>query len=427
MKILWVIDLEYACEMHHGANLRFFNLSQELIINGHEVYFVTHRKVTDDPVSKYRYLDRLVEQKTVSGHLELSYAPPTRARRLARLAAYPAFVNRFLKEFQDPPRMQLEDFLGRHHIDLCIFSNRPLMFLVESTARLCPTFIDWIDSHVLLLLREIPLSLKKGRLAGIPYLLRWLVDAYTEESYYGKRCHLNLTVSRTDKRCFDFVDGRPHQNRVLSNGVRMRSTPLSVAPIRNRLVFSGNMSYPPNYEAAIWFIDKVLPLLLKKKPDIRFVVAGANPVPQLLARNGGNVCVTGLVEDLELEIAKSELYVAPLVSGCGFKNKIVEAIAANRFVVATSRAVEFLDVDLQSYLLVADTPRAMADYVLAYLDNPSKHAPALAALRKRIGQEFTWANRAESLLQVACHYMGVKSCDAESAEDYAPAHGYPRT
>ena len=57
---------------------------------------------------------------------------------------------------------------------------------------------------------------------------------------------------------------------------------------------------------------------------------GANPIPALLERASKNVVVTGFVEDLNREIACSEIFVAPLVSGGGFKNKVLEAIANSR-------------------------------------------------------------------------------------------------
>ncbi len=410
--------------MRHGANLRFFNLSQELLSKGHEVYFTTNRKASDDRVEKSRYLNSLIDQRVISGHLETAYAAPTDIRRLFKLSLYPALVNRFLEEFQEPTKKLVEGFMSEHKIDLCVFTNRMLLFLVPAINQARPVLIDWIDSATLFLLREIALRLKRGQLAGIPCMFRWLVEACIEESYYSRRCGLNLTVSPTDKKCLDFLNHRPQRNKVLLNGVRLRPTGLEVTPIKNRLIFSGNMSFPPNYEAAVWFIDSVLPLLLEKKPDLVLVVAGANPAPQLLARRSPNVLVTGFVEELELEIARSELCVAPLVSGSGFKNKVLEAVAVNRFVVATSRGVEFLDEKIRSCLLVADTPQGMAAHILSYLDNPSRYAAQLAEVRRLVSEEFTWAKRAEELAGLVWRRGALGPAASAVSEGRAPGHGY---
>src|SRR5205807_1045507 len=118
------------------------------------------------------------------------------------------------------------------------------------------------------------------------------------------------------------------------------------------------MDFPPNYESAIWFIDHVFPLLRDHR-DAHLVIAGANPVKELSARAGERVEVTGYREELRQEIARSELYVAPLICGGGFKNKVLEAIASGTYLVGTSMAVEFLGGNAKKLFLVADTPRQM--------------------------------------------------------------------
>jgi polysaccharide biosynthesis protein PslH len=404
MRILWLIDLDYQSEMRHGATLRFFNLAHELIAQGHAVYFATRHKLADDPVRKARYLERLREERFISGHVEVDYDPGTVVRRLAQLAVHPALVNALLRASQEAVCRRIEAFVKNQRIDACIVNNRALLFLVPRLRQSIPMLIDWIDSMTLFWLREIRLQLRKGRLTSMPYRLRRLVETYLEERYYGRQCELNLTVSPADKHCLDLLTRRPRRNCVLLNGVRARPAAANVAPTKHRLIFSGNMDFPPNYQAAIWFVDNVLPLLRQRRPDIVFVIAGANPVPQLMARQSANVVVTGFVDDLALEIAKSQLCVAPLVSGGGFKNKIIEAIAADRYVVGTSRAVEFLDQTARSHLLVGDTPAALAEHILSYLENPQRYQPALHTLQQLVRAEFSWANRARQLL--AC----VRAC-----------------
>jgi len=407
MRILWIIGLEYEFGLRHGANLRFFNLSRELITMGHEVYFITHRRSTDDTVQKQAYVRQLIDGRVISGHLEVAYAPPARVRRLGQLAVYPGLVNRILRRHQEPVRALVEEFVVRTGIDLCIVSSRQLLFLVPSIGRLRPVFIDWIDSFVLFLLRETALTLNQRKFTPMGSVLRSLVEAYADESYYGKRCLVNLTASPADQRCLDLVNRRPDRNRVLLNGVAIRGARVDIAPIPNRLIFSGNMSFPPNCDGAIWFIDHVLPLVLLRQPDIVLVVAGANPPAELLRRSSRNVRITGFVEDMEREIAESMLYVAPLVSGSGFKNKVVEAMGANRYVVATSRAVEFLDPVVRSQLLVADTQEGMAKHILTYLANPALYEPALRTARQILNQEFAWQRRAQELQSIAREHVGA--------------------
>jgi glycosyltransferase involved in cell wall biosynthesis len=398
MRLLWLIDLEYQFEMRHGASLRFFGLAHELMAQGHDVCFATRHKPEDDPILKGQYLERLREERFLSGHIEIDYAPPTPLRRLAQLAIHPALVNGLLRSSQEAVCRRIEAFVNREQIDACIVSNRALLFVVPRLGRTIPMLIDWIDSMTLFWLREIRLQLGARRLAALPYGLRRLIEDYLAERYYGAKSALNLAVSPLDKRWLDLVNRRRRHNCVLLNGVHVPHVAADVAPVKDRLIFTGNMDFPPNYEAAIWFVDHVIPLLRQRRPDIVIVIAGANPVPQLVARQGPNVVVTGRVDDLALEIARSQLCVAPLVSGGGFKNKVIEAIAANRYVVATSRAAEFLDATARSRLLIGDTPAALAEHILSYLESPERYQAALDALREVVSVEFTWANRARQLL-----------------------------
>jgi glycosyltransferase involved in cell wall biosynthesis len=129
-----------------------------------------------------------------------------------------------------------------------------------------------------------------------------------------------------------------------------------------------------------------------------FTVAGRNPLPALIGRAGPSVQILGDVPDISTEIAASALYVAPLVSGGGFKNKVIEAISCGTFVVSTTRGVEFLDNALRELLLVADAPGAFAGDVLRFLQDPEPFAARLRTLQARIASDYTWGHRAEQLI-----------------------------
>ena len=172
---------------------------------------------------------------------------------------------------------------------------------------------------------------------------------------------------------------------------------MNVRKTPGRLIFSGSMSFPPNHQAALWFIQRVMPTLEQARSEVQFVVAGQEPGNELCAAARRNVIVTGLVPDLGLEIAKSDLYVAPLISGSGFKNKIVEALANGTFVAATSIAVESLGERLQQLLLVADSADDLARKILQYLDDRERFHERLLEARQIVKTEFAWEHRADEL------------------------------
>lgn len=108
--------------------------------------------------------------------------------------------------------------------------------------------------------------------------------------------------------------------------------------INKDLLFWGAMYRPENYEAAIWFIQNVMPLL--SDVDVRFVVAGNKPPKQLKELEGDKVVITGFVDD-ETELFEHSLcFVSPLLTGAGIKVKIIEALSSGIPVLTNGIGIE---------------------------------------------------------------------------------------
>jgi glycosyltransferase involved in cell wall biosynthesis len=334
----------------------------------------------------------------ISGFVELDYAPPTGLARVANLLTHPALVDRCLRARRAPVISALRGLIARHEIDACLVSDRAMLFTVPPLAHDLPVVIDWTDSFVLHGLRN---PLWRGlRPLATWHSLRDLTAHFAQERYFTRRASASLVVSPVDKHCLDAITRMPGKTRVLLNGIEMSSEPPQVTKDPARLIFTGNMNFPPNYQAALWFIDEVLPAIARKRPEVSFVVAGRNPVPALKARAGGRVSVLGSVDDMGAEIARSALYVAPLVSGGGFKNKVLEAIANGTYLAGTRMAVEFLPEAVQDKLLLAGSADELAQQVLTFLADPARFNAGLPGLREFVQREFTWAGRADELLDL---------------------------
>ncbi len=146
------------------------------------------------------------------------------------------------------------------------------------------------------------------------------------------------------------------------------------------IVMTGLMDYRPNIEGAQWFATQVLPNLLRTIPSLQFFVVGANPPPGLLADMPG-VTVVGRVPDMRPYLAHAEVVVAPLQIARGVQNKVLEAMAMRRPVVATTAATRALAVTPQRHVLIEDEPDAFADAVLRTFDPIT--AAGLAFLGRR--------------------------------------------
>jgi glycosyltransferase involved in cell wall biosynthesis len=401
LRILWILRLQYDYGIEHGAHIRFFNYAHLLREAGHEVYFAVPVGKNETVEARRRYLENLREKGIISGYYEIEYKHPNLRGKLARLLTFPKLSHSILQSNQTPAIAQIESIIKEQDINLCMIADRDLLFALPSITPKVATIADWCDSYILFYRRQRAELLKEKSFIKLIRSLDGSLKAWAEERYYSKHCSANIVVSPKDKECLDEVNHKPNKNHVLLNGVDLPKTKTDVKKIKNRIIFSGNMDFPPNYESAIWFIKYVLPLLLKRKPEIKFVVAGSNPIEELRALSGANVEVTGFVSDIKREIAMSELYVASMVSGGGFKNKVVEAISSGTYVVSTSIGVEFLNEEFQKQMLIADTPQEMADAILSYLANPARYEQRLENLREIISKEFTWEKRTQELIGIA--------------------------
>jgi len=133
-----------------------------------------------------------------------------------------------------------------------------------------------------------------------------------------------------------------------------------------KLIFAGSFRYRPNYDAMQWFIRDVYPLILQKHPEVQLLITGDHadlPLPRTK-----NVTLTGRVDDIKSLIASCTVSIAPLWSGGGTRLKILEAMAMETPVVATSKGAEGLMVRDGEHIFITDEPLIFAEDVMKLLN-----------------------------------------------------------
>jgi glycosyltransferase involved in cell wall biosynthesis len=409
MNIQWILDVDPDYGPRHGSNLRYTHFSQGLVAKGHKVYYVLINGNSNYKKGQSDYLETLRSEGCFTDciQLERKTAPPMKSK-LSRLAIYPGFQQKVLASSQIELRNQILDLSKRWAIEISIVSDRTCLFLLPFLSTLSTTIIDWCDSDVLFVIREIWLLAKKGQYSALPCRLKELVFSLMDESYYGRDSVANIIVAHADKKVFDWLNGKPFVNRLLQNGVEPYGDNSTViTKDHNRLIFSGTMDFSPNYDGALWFIEKVMPLLIRKRRSIRLAIAGQKPIPSLLKCATENVEVMGFVPNLQKEIRRSQLYVAPLISGSGFRNKVVEAIASGTYVIGTPMALECLDEKLRNTLLVARSAEEFAARIEEFLGNPQAFNDRLCEAMRFVREEYQWGRKVkelEALCYQALHY-----------------------
>jgi sugar transferase (PEP-CTERM/EpsH1 system associated) len=156
------------------------------------------------------------------------------------------------------------------------------------------------------------------------------------------------------------------------------------------LVFTGAMDYHPNEDAAIWFAQEVMPLLKRHRPSVRFHVVGRAPTAAVQVLASDSVAVSGTVPDVRPYLQHAAVVVAPLRIARGIQNKILEAMAMGRPVVASTECAGPIAARVGDELLVAATAAQFAAQIERLLANPDDGARFGTAARQRVVDDYSW-------------------------------------
>jgi sugar transferase (PEP-CTERM/EpsH1 system associated) len=161
-------------------------------------------------------------------------------------------------------------------------------------------------------------------------------------------------------------------------------------PDRRAIVFTGAMNYWPNVEAVTWFAREMLPRIRAVVPDAWFYVVGMSPAPavQRLTESAG-IVVTGTVRDVRPYLQHAGVVVAPLRLARGIQNKILEAMAMEKAVVASVQCAESLSAVPHLELEIADTADSFVQSVTSLLAD-DRAAAIGAAARRRVLLDYDW-------------------------------------
>jgi glycosyltransferase involved in cell wall biosynthesis len=241
---------------------------------------------------------------------------------------------------------------------------------------------------------------KRACLTDLANPPRWPAAAYSfvqwmrlkgYEADMCRRAGRVVAVSEADRDALHAVAPQVDVT-IVPNGVALDEYTDYRGPVQPfDLVFTGKMDFRPNIDAMLWFGQQVLPLIHQRRPDVRLAIVGQRPHPRLDAlRAIPGVTITGWVPDVRPYIAGATVFIAPLRVGGGTRLKLLQAMAMEVAVVATSLGAEGFPVTHGRELLLADTPAGFAGAVLALLDDPAQRARLGAAARCFAAATYGW-------------------------------------
>ena len=287
------------------------------------------------------------------------------------------------------------DWIQRHHAELraVILSRHTVashwLPLIRAVLPGVPVVFDTVDLHHLREQRE-------AEQAGSP--IRRMLAARTREAEFAAVHAADATwvVSDAEQALLRRIAPAARVD-VVSNIV----DPLPGIPAfdaRRDFVFLGNFAHAPNVDAVEW-LAALWPPLRERCGDARLRIVGAG-LPQSLRQRMqvlGGVDVTGHVADLDAVLATSRVMLAPLRYGAGVKGKINAAFAAGLPVVATSCAIEGMQIGDERVACVADQADAFVDAAARLYHEPGLWARIGEAASRCLVRHFSTAAAREAI------------------------------
>jgi sugar transferase (PEP-CTERM/EpsH1 system associated) len=192
----------------------------------------------------------------------------------------------------------------------------------------------------------------------------------------------------------------------------------------NRCVFVGALDYRANVDGVCWFAQQVWPRIVERCAQATFAIVGRNPVAEVrrLERVPG-VEVVGSVADVRPHLADASLAIAPLRIARGIQNKVLEAMACSRAVIASPEALEGLQVQPGVHVACAETPDQWAELALALFADDQRRERLAEQGRSYVLRNHQWAKCLEPVEALLSKCMAASgSCRrATGGSDCQPA------
>lgn len=279
----------------------------------------------------------------------------------------------------------------RHINNILVFSSAMAQYVNESCSTHC--VIDFVD---------VDSDKWKQYSKTKPWPLNWLYRRESRllleyERKIAKAFDASAFVSETESDFFkQLAPETAAKVTYFNNGVDAEyfsPENINTNPYQSdtdTLVFTGVMDYWANIDAVEWFAHNIFTLIRTQLPSVEFYIVGSRPTARVTALSAlPGITVTGSVEDIRPYIAHATLVVVPLRIARGIQNKVLEAMAMEKTVIASPQAAEGIRALHSQELFVEDKEQNFADRIIAQIKNGPNMKIGSAA-RTRILKDYSW-------------------------------------
>lgn len=380
--------------LDNGEDLRIFHFARHLAMN-HELHFIGYGL-------KEQYDRATVLFKTITTTEKKPVRQPdgkTLSRMIKALSPEEMYV--FDPEICDLLKKRLRE----DRFDLIWIPAWGMVPYVYSIPDI-PVFIDVMDDGVLEHYREVRQS---KNFLDVLLKLKGLVANYRFERKYFQRASVCCLVSEKDAEVLNRVCPKV-KSLVIHNGVDLEFFhPLNLPEEFPSLIFEGNMNFPPSVDAILYFCSEIFPHILKEIPQTKIYIVGKNPTPAVQSLSSDNIIVTGYVNDVRPFLDQASVFVCPMRKGAGIKNKVLQAWAMAKPVVATPISCGGLLAKSGENLLISEKPLDFASKVIELLRDKEKRCRLGKEGLGTVSRHYSWKSKSLELENAFYDTLGSPS------------------
>ena len=229
------------------------------------------------------------------------------------------------------------------------------------------------------------------------YLRLQLKKLYSYESATVEPFDLCFMMTEVDKERIENMNSKVKATVIPAGVDSSYFHPFNVQIEPYSIISVASMAWLPNIEGVHWFCSKILPRIKKECSESRVYIVGKNPSSSIQRLAGGDIVITGFVEDVREYMAKAAVFIVPLRSGSGMRIKILNALAMGKVVVSTSVGCEGIDVEHGKNIYIADTEEEFAQRILELLEDGSKREKLGKEGLRLVREKYQWERTAEQI------------------------------
>ncbi|MBI9034438.1 MAG: glycosyltransferase [Bacteroidales bacterium] len=218
-----------------------------------------------------------------------------------------------------------------------------------------------------------------------------------EALVYDRFQHKTI-ISESDR---DLIQHPKHdQIHIVRNGVDFKFFHPIEKNKKYDLVFTGNMNYAPNVNAALFLVNKVMPLVWQQNSNITLLLAGASPNPKVKALASDKVHISGWMDDIRDAYAESKVFIAPMQIGTGLQNKLLEAMSMNMPCITSDLANAALKAAKDREVLIGAEPEQYAGHIIKLLEDEGYATEIADAGHQYVLKNFDWDGATKILAEL---------------------------